>query len=172
MLISDEIHMDLVFSGSKHVPTAIAAPQVTDRLVTLTAASKGFNIAGAETSFIVAEDKAIQAKIMAAQASFGGSPNRFGMLMLEAAFAGGLEWSKDVNAYLAENFRIFRDGVNKIPGLKAMDMDSTYLAWVDFSGTGMEREEFTQRVAKDARIAVNAGPAFGKLVYDLHMIHA
>lgn len=161
MLISDEIHMDLVFSGSKHVPTAIAAPQVTDRLVTLTAASKGFNIAGAETSFIVAEDKAIQAKIMAAQASFGGSPNRFGMLMLEAAFAGGLEWSKDVNAYLAENFRIFRDGVNKIPGLKAMDMDSTYLAWVDFSGTGMEREEFTQRVAKDARIAVNAGPAFG-----------
>ncbi len=160
-LVSDEIHMDLVFDGSKHIPTAVAAPQATDRLVTLTAASKGFNIAGAETSFIVAQDKAMQAKILKAQASFGGGPNRFGMLMMEAAFNGGLEWSRAVNAYLAENFRIFREGVNKIPGLKAMDMESTYLAWVDFSGTGMEREEFTQRVAKDAQIAVNAGPAFG-----------
>lgn len=161
ILVSDEIHMDLVFSGSKHVPTAVAAPQSTERLITLTAASKGFNIAGAETSFIIAQDKAIQAKIMAAQSSFGGSPNRFGMLMLEAAFTDGHEWSREVCAYLSENFEILRDGINKIPGLKVMDMDSTYLAWVDFSGTGMVREEFTQRVAKDARIAVNAGPAFG-----------
>jgi len=161
LLISDEIHMDLVFPGSKHIPTAIAAPQSTPLLITLTAASKGFNIAGAETSFIVAEDPALQAKIMTAQSSFGGSPNRFGMLMMEAAFSGGHDWSDDVCAYLAENFRIFKEGVDAIPGLHVMDMDSTYLAWVDFAGTGMERLEFTDRVAKDARIAVNQGPSFG-----------
>jgi len=161
ILVSDEIHMDLVFAGSKHLPTAIAAPHSKDLLVTLSAASKGFNIAGAETSFIIVEDQKLRAKIMAAQASFGGSPNRFGMLMMEAAFTDGHDWSDDVCAYLAENFRIFRDGVTAIPGLTVMDMDSTYLAWVDFSGTGMTREEFTNRVAKDARIAVNKGPVFG-----------
>ena len=161
ILVSDEIHMDLVFPGSKHIPTAVAAPQITDRLVTVTAASKGFNIAGAETSFIVAADAKLQAKIMKAQSSFGGSPNRFGMLMMEAAFAGGREWSQEVCAYLAENFKVFKAGVDKIPGLSVMDMDSTYLAWVDFSGTGMARMEFTNRVAKDARVAVNQGPSFG-----------
>ena len=161
LLISDEIHMDLVFEGSKHIPTAVAAPEVKNRLVTLSAASKGFNIAGAETSFIIAEDDKLQATILKAQAAFGGGPNRFGMVMMEAALKEGADWSDAACAYIAENFRIFRDGVNAIPGLNAMDMESTYLAWVDFSGTGMEREEFTSRVAKDARIAANAGPAFG-----------
>ncbi len=161
LLISDEIHMDLVFPGAKHIPTAVAAPEATPRLITLSAASKGFNIAGAETSFVAAEDADLQSKITAAQASFGGSPNRFGMLMMEAAFKHGSEWSDAVRAYLAENFKIFRDGVNAIPGLSVMDMESTYLVWVDFSGTGMERQEFTDRVAKDARLAVNLGPTFG-----------
>ncbi len=162
LLVSDEIHMDLVFQGAKHIPTGVAAPEITDRLVTVSAASKGFNIAGAETSFIIAQDTRLQGEILKAQASFGGTPNRFGMRMMEAAFEGGADWSDAVCAYLAENFRIFRDGVNAIPGLSVMDMDSTYLAWVDFSGTGMARQEFTDRVAKDARIAVNQGPSFGR----------
>ncbi len=161
ILVSDEIHMDLVFPGAKHLTTASAAPQCLDRLIVLSAASKGFNIAGAETSFIITPDTKLREKITAAQASFGGSPNRFGMIMMQAAFEHGASWSNDVCAYLAENFRLFRDGVNNIPGLSVMDMESTYLAWVDFSGTGMKREEFTHRVAKDARIAVNMGPTFG-----------
>ena len=161
LLVSDEIHMDLVFPGAKHHPTPVAAPQSVERLIYLSAASKGFNIAGAETSFIIAPDEKIRAKIMEAQASFGGSPNRFGMIMMQAAFEHGAVWSNDVCAYLADNFKIFRDGVNEIPGLNVMDMQSTYLAWVDFSATGMSQDEFTNRVAKDARIAVNLGPTFG-----------
>ena len=161
ILISDEIHMDLVFPGHKHITTAVAAPECLDRLILLTAASKGFNIAGAETSFIVTPDPDLRARIASAQAAIGGTPNRFGMIMMEAALTDCADWSSDVCAYLGENFRIFRDGVNAIPGLHVMDMDSTYLAWVDFAGTGMERPEFSRRVAEDARIAVNAGPAFG-----------
>jgi cystathionine beta-lyase len=161
LLISDEIHMDLVFPGFKHLPTAVAAPEATPLLITLSAASKGFNIAGAETSFIAVEDGTLRAKIAAAQASFGGSPNRFGMLMMEAAFSHGQDWSDEVCAYLSENFRIFKEGVDAIPGLSVMDMESTYLVWVDFSGTGMARKEFSGRVAKDARLAVNQGPSFG-----------
>ena len=161
ILVSDEIHMDLTFPGHTHLNTAVTAPQVTPNLVTITAASKGFNIAGAETSFNIVEDAKLRERYAHAHRAFSGSNNRFGMLMIEAALTEGREWLDHCTQYLAENFAIFRDGVNDIPGLSVMDMPSTYLAWVDFSGTGMTREEYTKRVAKDARIAANDGPAFG-----------
>jgi cystathionine beta-lyase len=64
-------------------------------------------------------------------------------------------------AYLAENARIFDEGVAKIPGLKSIPLEATYLAWVDFSGTGMSREEFTNRIEKTAKIAASHGDSFG-----------
>ena len=64
--------------------------------------------------------------------------------------------------YLDENRRQFCDGVNRINGLTAMPMQSTYLAWVDFSDTGLEREAFTSQVTDVAKIAPNLGPTFGK----------
>lgn len=161
ILVSDEIHMDLTFPGEKHLVSAVAATDVTPNLVTLTAASKGFNLAGGETAVIIATDPSIKARLLPAYASVGGSPNRFGMLMTEAAFTHGHEWSKAVRQYVADNFALFRDGLNAIPGVSVMDMPSTYLAWVDFAGTGMDAAEIENRVAKQARIAVNAGPSFG-----------
>jgi len=161
ILISDEIHMDLTFPGQTHLPTAVAAPQSLPKLVVMTAASKGFNIAGGETAFVVTPDEALRARMTRAMASHAGPPNRFGMLMLEACFTHGADWSAAVRAYLAQNFTLFRDGVNAIPGLSVMDMPATYLAWVDFAGTGMERVEFSRRVAEDARIGANPGPSFG-----------
>jgi cystathionine beta-lyase len=67
----------------------------------------------------------------------------------------------DLVQYLDGNRKIFDAGVNAIPGLKSMNMQSTYLAWVDFEDTGMSREDFTRRVEQDARIAANHGPTFG-----------
>jgi len=63
--------------------------------------------------------------------------------------------------YLDDNRRLFDEAVNAIPGLASMPLEATYLAWVDFTGTGMTREEFTTRVEQDARIAANHGPTFG-----------
>jgi cystathionine beta-lyase len=65
-------------------------------------------------------------------------------------------------AYLDGNRRLFDEAVNAIPGLQSMKLEATYLAWVDFAGTGMARDEFTARVERDARIAVNRGPTFGQ----------
>ncbi|MDF0600855.1 PatB family C-S lyase [Psychromarinibacter sp. C21-152] len=162
LLLSDEIHMDLVFPGARHVPTALAAPQATDRLVTITAASKGFNIAGGETGFIIVEDAELRAKIDAVQKSFGGTPNRFGMLMTKAALTEGRAWSEACRAYLAENFAIWKERIGALPGVEVMDMQSTYLSWVDFSNTGMTPEETNRRIRQDARIAQSPGAQFGK----------
>lgn len=67
----------------------------------------------------------------------------------------------DLMVYLDGNRKLFDAGVNAIPGLASMNLESTYLAWVDFSGTGMSRADFTNRVQKDAKIAANHGPTFG-----------
>ena len=60
-----------------------------------------------------------------------------------------------------ENRQVFDEGVNAIPGLRSMPLEATYLAWVDMSGTGMDRAEYIDRVEKHARIAANHGPTFG-----------
>jgi cystathionine beta-lyase len=161
ILISDEIHMDLTFPGNRHVPTAIAAPEARPRLVTLSSASKGFNIAGGETGFIVIEDPALMATFDRTQKNRGGTPNRFGMLMMRAAFLEGGPWSDAVRAYLADNFALWRDRIGALPGIGVMDMSATYLSWVDFRGTGCTMKEIDTRLGVDARIAKSPGQAFG-----------
>jgi len=66
-----------------------------------------------------------------------------------------------LNLYLDENRKIFDAGVNQIPGLKSMSLGPTFLAWVDFAGTGMAQSEFIDRVQKVAKIAANHGTPFG-----------
>lgn len=162
VLVSDEIHHDLVFGGAKHIPmTHIEG--IADRLVMMTATTKTFNIAGAHSGNVIIADPDLRARFAARMAAFGMSPNSFGLFMATAAYSPeGAAWVDACVAYIEENKRIFDEGINAIPGLSSMNLEATYLAWVDFSGTGMAREEFTSRVAQDAKIAVNAGPTFGK----------
>ncbi len=162
VLVSDEIHHDLVFAPNKHTMMALAAPDIADRLVTLVAASKTFNLAGGMTGAVVISDEALRAKFGKAHQAAGASPNRFGMMMTEAAYNEGEVWLEELLAYLAENKRVFDAGVNAIPGLRSMSLESTYLAWVDFSGTGMDMGEVIDRVQSRAKIAANYGETFGK----------
>ncbi len=161
ILLSDEIHMDLTFPDAAHVPTAVAAPESRPRLVTLTAASKGFNTAGGETGFVVIEDDALRARFDLSHKSRGGTPNRFGMIMLEAAFSEGGPWSDAVRAYLADNFAIWRDRIGALPGIEVMDMRATYLSWVDFRNTGCDTDDVRRRLNEDARIVMSPGSQFG-----------
>lgn len=161
ILVSDEIHHDLVYPGHTHIPMALI-DGIADRLVMMSATTKTFNIAGCHSGNVIIPDTTLREKFAARMMGLGLSPNSFGLFMAEAAYSPeGAAWVDDLMAYLDGNRRLFDAGVNAIPGLKSMDLESTYLAWVDFGGTGMSREEFTRRVEKDARIAVNHGPTFG-----------
>ncbi|WP_134678469.1 MalY/PatB family protein [Paracoccus ravus] len=163
ILISDEIHADLVMPGApRHRVTALAAPEIAPRLVTLTAATKTFNIAGAHIGNMIVSDEALRERIKARMMALGISPGLFGLGMVAAAYSPeGAAWVDALNAYLDGNRRIFDQGVNAIPGLRSMPLEATYLAWVDFSGTGMLAEDYIARVQKDARIAANHGGSFG-----------
>lgn len=162
ILVSDEIHHDLVMPGHRHIPMSLVDPSITDRLVMMTATTKTFNIAGSHIGNVIIEDEALRARFAARMAALGMSPNSFGLMMATAAYSeAGAAWVDELTGYLDSNRKIFDAGVNAIPGLRSMPLEATYLAWVDFSGTGMAREEFTRRVEQDAKIAVNHGPSFG-----------
>ena len=162
VLVSDEIHHDLVMPGHRHIPMAVAAPEIADRLVMMTAPSKTFNIAGAHTGNVIIPDDTLRHRFTATLAGLGLSPNSFGLHMASAAYSpAGAAWVDALVAYLDENRRLFDAGVNAIPGLSSMPLEATYLAWVDFSGTGMTPDEIASRVEKTARIAANHGSTFG-----------
>ena len=162
LLVSDEIHHDLVYPGQTHTPMTVAAPEIADRLVMMTATTKTFNIAGAHAGNVIIADPALRARFAAKMAAHGISPNAFGMVMATAAYSpDGALWVDALMGYLDGNFRLFDAGVNAIPGVRAMPLEATYLAWVDFAGTGMDRAEITRRVEVDAQIAVNHGASFG-----------
>ena len=161
ILVSDEIHHDLVMPGHKHVPMALI-DGIEDRLVMMTASTKTFNIAGSHTGNVIIPDAGLREAFTGKMMALGLSPNSFGLAMAEAAYSpGGAEWVDALCAYLDGNRRIWDEGINAIPGLSSMALEATYLAWVDFAGTGMAREEFTRRVETEARIAANHGPTFG-----------
>jgi len=162
VLVSDEIHHDLVMPEHTHVPMSLVDDGIMDRLVMMTATTKTFNIAGSHSGNVIIRDEVLRAKFGARMAALGLSPNSFGLVMAEAAYSpGGAEWVDALVAYLDGNRKAFDAGMNAIPGLASMPLEATYLAWVDFSGTGMEMAEFTRRVQEEARIAVNHGPTFG-----------
>ena len=159
VLVSDEIHHDLVFGGAKHIPMA----NLTDKVVMMTATTKTFNIAGSHTGNVIIHDPELKAKFAAVMMKMGISPNAFGMHMATAAYSPeGAAWVDALVAYLDGNRQVFDAGVNAIPGVRSVPLQATYLAWVDFSGTGMTAEEFIDRVEKGARIAANHGASFGK----------
>ena len=163
ILVSDEIHHDLVMPGARrHTVLATLAPDAAPRLVTLTAATKTFNIAGAHIGNLIVADEGLRKALQGRMMALGISPGMFGLGMVAAAYSPeGAAWVDALVAYLDGNRRLFDQGVNAIPGLRSMPLEATYLAWVDLSGTGMTREEFTARVEKGARIACNHGTSFG-----------
>ena len=162
VLVSDEIHHDLVYPNKNHTVMPIADPSVCDRLVMMTATTKTFNIAGAHSGNVIISNPNLRQKFSQRIKALGISPNSFGLFMATAAYSPeGAQWLDELMHYIDGNRVIFDKEVNKIPGLSSMPLEGTYLAWVDFSGTGMEEEEFIYRVQEKAKIAVNHGSTFG-----------
>ena len=162
VLVSDEIHHDLVYPNKSHTVMPIADPYVCDRLVMMTATTKTFNIAGAHSGNVIISNPNLRQKFSQRIKALGISPNSFGLFMATAAYSPeGAQWLDELMHYIDGNRVIFDREINKIPGLSSMPLEGTYLAWVDFSGTGMEEKEFIYRVQEKAKIAVNHGSTFG-----------
>jgi len=164
ILVSDEIHQDLVFAGNTHHVTGKVAPQIMDRLVTCSAGTKTFNIAGALTGTAIISNPEMRDAFRARKMAAGlAANNRFGMVAAEAAYRGGEAWLDALLPYLQANRDRFDAVVaENMPGVRSMRLEATYLAWLDFSGTGLPQEEVYERIERKARIAINKGNSFGQ----------
>ena len=142
ILVSDEIHHDLVYKGETFVPMDVAAPGFRSRTVTLTAPSKTFNIAGQRTGNMIIPDPDLRNAMTRRLYTLDYTPSMLGVEMIRAAYSPeGAAWVDTQMAHLDKNRRLMDDGLNAIPGIRSMPLQSTYLAWVDFTGTGMTHDE-------------------------------
>ena len=163
ILVSDEIHCDLLFEGATHIPTIKAAPEIADRLITTLAATKTFNLAGAHVGACLTSNAELKKRLDKRIAASGlGSYNGFGMIATEAAWRTGDAWLDGLLPYLAANRDLFDRRIEAAaPGARSMKLASTYLAWVDFAGTGLPADEVASHVKDAARIFASPGPQFG-----------
>jgi len=162
ILITDEIHNDLVYSDKKHVTFPVAVPEIISRLVVLVSSSKTFNIAGGLMGNVIIKDPKLRKKFQLAHQAVGTMPNLFGMQIAERVYLEGGPWLDELLSYLEKNKKLFDNGISKISGLKSMKLSATYLAWVDFSGTNLSEKDIIYRVHHIAGIAASVGSNFGK----------
>ena len=158
----DEIHHDLTYPDKPHTTFLKAAPEAEEISLIFTAATKTFNIAGCHTGTTIIPNPKLRSVFDLEHAAFGKTPNRFGMIMTEAAYREGAEWLDQLMLYLAKNKNIFITALKSIDKVKVFDLESTYLAWVDFSKLNISEAELKKMIVKEAGIAPSFGDGFGK----------
>ncbi len=163
MIISDEIHSDLIFEGHKHIPLASISEEVAQNCMISMAPSKTFNIAGLTSSMVIIPNKG---KFARYERTIGvghlGMGNIFGSIALEAAYTHGDEWLEQMLDYLWKNFQLVNDFMKaKLPRVEVMNLEATYLVWMDFTDYGMKNDDLMKFLLKNAGVALNDGGRFG-----------
>ncbi|WP_411343573.1 MalY/PatB family protein [Paenibacillus sp. WLX1005] len=163
IVVSDEIHGDLVHEPNCHIPYAMLSESARNRSIVCTAPSKTFNIAGLNTSNIIIPNKELRDAFALKINNFGvGSISQFGAVATEAAYRGGQEWLEQCMAYIRCNMQYVQQYLAEhLPELSVNLPEATYLLWVDFRELQMEQKDLVSFLLHDARIALNDGRAFG-----------
>lgn len=164
LLVSDEIHSDLIMPGYKHIPTASLSSEIAANTITCMAPSKTFNIAGLATSEIIISDAKLRQRFEHVMHEgihlFVG--NVFGEVASEACYTHGDEWLSQLLVYLKDNVDYLQHYIKEnLPRIKCFRHEATYLPWLDFTGYGLSHEELSKRLI-DAGLALNDGAIFGE----------
>ncbi len=162
LIFMDEIHHDLTYSDKPHTTFLKAVPDAEEISLIFTAATKTFNIAGCHTGTTIIPNPKLRSIYDREHAAFGKTPNRFGMIMTEAAYNEGEEWLNQLMHYLEKNKSVFTTAMKSINKVKVFDLESTYLAWVDFSQLNITELELKSMLIKEAGVAPSFGSGFGK----------
>ncbi|MBQ0068917.1 MAG: pyridoxal phosphate-dependent aminotransferase [Bacteroidales bacterium] len=163
VVISDEIHGDLVFKGNRHVPFATVSDDAAAVSVTFGAPSKTFNIAGIVSSWCVIKNPELRTPFFTwLETNELNSPNFLSMAATEAAYRHGGEWLDQCLAYIEGNIDFVIDYCNKhIPAIKPVKPQASYLVWLDCRRLGLEHEQVVDLFTNKARLALNDGSMFG-----------
>lgn len=162
-VISDEIHADFVFAPNRYIPFASLSEEVANLTITCLSATKTFNIAGLQASFVIFP---IKEEWQAFDQALGlldiRRNNCFSLVAVEAAFLHGEAWLEALMTYLAGNIRfVQRFLAQEIPEIISNDPEGTYLLWLDCSSLGMSDSELHAFMINEAKVAMGAGTNYG-----------
>jgi cysteine-S-conjugate beta-lyase len=162
VLVSDEIHSDLIFPGHRHIPSACCGEE-NQNMVVCMSPSKTFNLAGLASAFIIVPDMELRSRIKnIIDLLHISNGNIFGMVALNAAYRDGREWLKELMEYLQINLdtvmNFFR---SELPVISPVTLEGTYLVWLDCRKTGLNDTNLKRLFIREAGIAMNPGSSFG-----------
>ncbi|MGD0997846.1 MAG: PatB family C-S lyase [Thermoleophilia bacterium] len=165
VLVSDEIHCDLLLEPVRHVPSVLVAPDAAELTVTLMAPSKTFNLPGLNFAFAVIPDEGLRQRFVAAGAGLLPFPGCFAVAAAEAAYRDGGEWLAELLAYLRGNADLVESFVDgELAGVTTTRVEATYLAWLDarawLAAHGAGGAEAAAACLR-AGVALSEGGAFG-----------
>ena len=158
-VVSDEIHCELTHPGFDYIPYAT----VDDHAVVCGSPSKAFNIAGLQNAFIVSPTEEVRDKIdRAINDNEVCDVNPFGVDAVTAAYEAGEEWLEALRSYLDDNNRLLQTFIERrLPSWKMCLSESTYLAWVDITATGIDGDRMERLLLERAKVKVSSGAIYG-----------
>ncbi|ACR78872.1 MULTISPECIES: MalY/PatB family protein [Kosmotoga] len=164
IILSDEIHSDIIMPGYKHIPIASISQELADRTITYIAPSKTFNLAGLTTSTVIISNQRLRRiynnMLSSLELNLG---NVFGIVATEAAYRYGEEWLEQLLKYLKGNLEFLKKFISeRLPEIKVVEPEGTYLVWLDFRGLGMDQEELRKFIIEKAKLGLNDGVTFGE----------
>jgi len=161
-VISDEIHCELLYKGYKHVPFGAISKEFEQNSIVCMAPSKTFNLPGLHASSIIIPDKKLRDKFNESTASMVHGVNLFGLVAMEAAYKYGDEWLEQLLDYLQRNLDFTLDYFKeKIPKIKVIKPQATYLLWLDCRALGMDDKALGSFMREKAMVGLNDGSMFG-----------
>lgn len=163
MVVSDEIHSDLVFEPKKHTPFIEVSCQYDIAAISCGSPCKTFNMSGLPISYIVSQNKELLDKVQQTlDMQDTLYPNILAVNALIAAYSHGDVWVKDLKSYLVENYKYLVDFCSEnIPQVKVIPLDATYLVWLDFGFLNQKATQLSQILLEEEKLWLNAGTMYG-----------
>ncbi len=164
LVVSDEIHSDIVFEGHTHTVWATLSEDAAENSVICTSPSKTFNLAGLQFSNIIIKNEKLRAAFQKEYDKTGyDEPSLMGIVAATAAYSDGAEWFDQVKSYIWENILFAQKYISEhAPRIRVMLPEGTYLLWLDFSDfTELSDYEISERILRKAKVWLDYGKMFG-----------
>ncbi|TSI03882.1 MalY/PatB family protein [Lysinibacillus sp. BW-2-10] len=161
LLVSDEIHADIVFDGFKHIPTLTVKDADKAKIITCIAPTKTFNIAGIHAAMMVVPNVELRNKLALNKAEHGRDDlNILAAAAVKAAYEQGEEWVDAMIAYVSNNMDYVVEQLNQLEGIRVTKPQSTYLIWIDYRDTGLSEDEMMLRLLEKGKLAIEPGTKY------------
>lgn len=164
LILSDEIHADLVFQNNKHIPIAAIAGEEKKRIITCVAPTKTFNLAGVQAAVTIVSDDGLREQLTnhaLAHGQMNLSP--LAIVALKTAYEEGGPWLEKLLTVVSNNMDYVIEQFNThLPKVKIKKPEATYLLWIDYRETGLSEEEMMHALLSKGRLALEPGSKYGE----------